>query len=152
MNLGWQLISDDLIAISDDLKVLPGIPRIKLWDDAISHFKIKRENLKRVRMDMNKFQLSGNDVNSSYRKSKISAIYILENNSNKTVKSQIFGDKKKLFKVLNNLYRPLYIKGFNKEANYFKKITELIKDIPIYSLSLPRSLSKMERWLYLNEL
>ena len=101
---------------------------------------------------LNKFQLSGNDVNSSYRKSKISAIYILENNSSKIVKSQIFGDKKNLFKVLNNLYRPLYIKGFNKELDYFKKITKLIKDIPIYSLSLPRTLSKMEKWLNLNKL
>ena len=90
---GWKLLSDDLVALNSSLEVLPGIPRIKLWDDAISHFHIKRENLKRVRMDMNKFQLSRNDVKSSYRKSKISAIYILENNSSKIVKTQIFGDK-----------------------------------------------------------
>ena len=35
MKCGWQLMSDDLIAITNDLEVLPGIPRIKLWQDAL---------------------------------------------------------------------------------------------------------------------
>ena len=75
----------------------------------------------------------------------------LENNSTKIVKSQIFGDKIKLFKVLNNLYRPLYIKGFNKEMSYHKKIAELIRKVPIYMLTMPRSLSAMEDWINKNE-
>ena len=34
MQQGWNLISDDLVAINNDRNILPGIPRIKLWKDA----------------------------------------------------------------------------------------------------------------------
>ena len=43
MSKGWNLLSDDLVAVTDDFSVLPGIPRIKLWDDALIHFHIKRK-------------------------------------------------------------------------------------------------------------
>ena len=152
MRQGWKLLSDDLVALSDKFSVLPGIPRIKLWDDAISYYGIERKNLNRVRKDMNKYQLTGNHISSAYSQSKIKAIYVLEKESNKKVKYEILSQKDKFLKVYKHIYRPLYVNGFKKDKHYFTKITKLIKKTPVYKLSLPRTLSKMEEWLSLNDL
>ncbi len=152
MRQGWKLLSDDLVALSDDFCVLPGIPRIKLWDDAISYYGIEKNYLKRVREDMKKYQLTGDCVKSAYKKSKVNAIYVLNNEENIIVKNEILSQKEKFLKVHNHIYRPLYVNGFNKEANYFKKLTKLTKDLPVYNLSLPRSISSMDNWLSENSL
>ena len=152
MRQGWKLLSDDLVALSDDFCVLPGIPRIKLWDDAISYYGIEKNTLKRVREDMNKYQLTGDCVNSVYTKCKINAIYVLDKNKDTNVKSEISSQKEKFLRVHNHIYRPLYVNGLHKGANYFKKLTKLIKQIPVYKLSLPRTLSKMDKWLSINTL
>ena len=119
MRQGWKLLSDDLVALSDELSVLPGIPRIKLWDDAISYYGIERNNLNRVRKDMNKFQLTGNYINSAYSESKIKAIYVLENDAKTKVKCEILSQKDKFLKVYKHIYRPLYVNGLNKESKLF---------------------------------
>ena len=148
---GWKLLSDDLVALSEDLYVLPGIPRIKLWEDAIIFYGLCKNTLKRVRNDMNKYQLSGDLVTISLTKSKATTIYILDKEVDKQTKREIKGDKIKLFNLISNIYRPLYVKGFNKQISYHKKIINIIKQLPIYKLSLPRKLSEMENWIDRNE-
>mgnify|MGYP001458045921 CR=1 FL=1 len=152
MSRGWKLISDDLVAINNELYVLPGIPRIKLWEDAISFYKIQRNNLEKVRSDMKKFQLlERSTIKSVTGKSKITSIYVLNNNLNQIIKDSITTEKEKYSELIQHIYRPLYVKGLKKEINYFNKLSNLIKDIPVYKLSLPRPLSKMEEWLNYND-
>ena len=152
MKKGWKLLSDDLVAVTNTFKVLPGIPRIKLWQDAINYYGIDKNNLTKVRSDMEKFQLSGDQILSAYNKSRVSSIYILEDHCNIKIKEEIIQEKEKFFELFKHIYRPIYVNGLNKKIHYFKKISELIKKVPIYKLSLPRSLSNMEKWINLNEM
>ena len=48
MKSGWKLLADDLVVLSSNGNVLPGVRRIKLWEDAVKSYKIDIEKLKDV--------------------------------------------------------------------------------------------------------
>ena len=52
---GWKLIADDLVALSKDGYLLPGIPSIKLWADAVKEFRLDINTLRPVRKGMKKY-------------------------------------------------------------------------------------------------
>ena len=49
MKSGWKLLADDLVVLSSNGNVLPGVRRIKLWEDAVKSYKIDIEKLQRCR-------------------------------------------------------------------------------------------------------
>ena len=63
MQQGWRLLADDLVAITPDGQVLPGIPRIKLWHDAAEAFGLDPEALPPIRQGINKYLLLGEAIN-----------------------------------------------------------------------------------------
>ena len=57
MKQGWRLLADDLVAVTPEGQVLPGIPRIKLWYDAAKAFGLDATNLTPIREGINKYLL-----------------------------------------------------------------------------------------------
>lgn len=57
MQRGYPVIADDLAAIDSEGRALPGIPRIKLWQETAAHLRIGTEGLTRVAADLPKFNL-----------------------------------------------------------------------------------------------
>ncbi len=57
MQRGYPVIADDLAAIDAEGRALPGIPRIRLWQESAQHLSIGTSDLARVRADMPKFNL-----------------------------------------------------------------------------------------------
>ena len=49
MTKGWKLIADDQVVINKDGYVLPGLPRIKLWEDAMDEYLLNKITYQRVR-------------------------------------------------------------------------------------------------------
>ena len=41
MEAGWNIVADDMVAINSDGYVVPGIPRVKLWLDAINESDLR---------------------------------------------------------------------------------------------------------------
>lgn len=52
---GHQVLADDVVAVDNECRALPGFPRIKLWQDAADQLSIDTESLRRIRPDMRKF-------------------------------------------------------------------------------------------------
>ena len=149
MHQGWKLLADDIVAISSDGYVLPGIPRIKLWKDSLESLKINPINLYPVRSKMNKFVLNKEKLKISLNRSKLKSIYLLRHSKNseedKNKKPiEIESEKFKFISLRNNTFRPRLIKGLNKEQNFIKKIFRIVKEKNLYILSLPRGISKMQ--------
>jgi len=62
---GFTLLTDDLCAVDDTgphLAVWPGIPRLKLWGDALAHLERSAEGLAPVPWSAGKFELPMQDV------------------------------------------------------------------------------------------
>ena len=150
---GWKLITDDLVAINDDLNVLPGIQRIKLWEDAMNFFDLNTKNFFKVRDGINKYVLLENNFNSFEEKIKIDSIYFIENRSsnfNKYGINKLDSEKTKFETLFKNIYRPRFVKGLNAESGNFLKLVEISKIPEIYSLNLPDSLNKLQSFVKSN--
>ena len=150
---GWKFLSDDIVAITNDGYVLEGIPRLKLWEDSINAFGINKEDLPRVRNNLNKFIYRPESHMISKNKIKISSFYLINRFQKKYIESKskyiekINDEKIKLLFLRNNLYRARFYRGLEKEGNVFLKLVKLQKDIPVSVLNLPNKIKLLHKWL-----
>ena len=141
MKDGWNLISDDLVALDLDNNVLPGIPRIKLWEDAISHFGLDTMQLNRVANGFNKFAITKENINSCNQKVELDKVLILNRYKGNCIKSIRMDSKREcLESLIKNYYRPVFIRFLNHEKEYFLLINRILKYTPIFKLNLPNDL------------
>ena len=148
MKFGWQLMSDDLIAISNDLEVLPGIPRIKLWQDALNQFSVNYSNFHQIRSGIFKYLIPYEDIVFNKTKSKINSIYIINNEKDEIPSiEKVKNQQECLLRVRNQLYRPRFIRSLGKEIVSFNLINNLIKKTNIFKLTLPFGIKEMQCWL-----
>lgn len=153
MKNGWSILSDDIVAVSNSGNIYPGIPRIKLWQDAVEAFDINPLKLKTVRNKMNKFILGRDKLNISKTECKLKAIYLLRQNKNveedlvNLSPRNVESEKFKFISLRNNTFRPRLIKGLMKEKSYFSQIDNLVKSKNFSILPLPRGIKKMDNWL-----
>lgn len=157
MQQGWNLISDDLVAINDEGQILPGIPRIKLWKDAVLDFELDVNNLKPVRNNLNKYVINGEQIVSVKKQFPLHAFYLIERNENINSFSEIEpeiikSEKISFLKLKNQLYRPRFVKGLGKEKDLFSKIVNLQKKVPLIKLPILYGIDKMNEWFRKNDL
>lgn len=55
MRRGHQVLSDDLVPLDEECRVLPGIPRLKLLPDAVARLQVAAEELRPIRPGLTKF-------------------------------------------------------------------------------------------------
>ena len=157
MQQGWNLISDDLVAINNDGQILPGIPRIKLWKDAVLDFKLNIKTLKPVRNNLKKYIINGEKIVSVTKQFPLNAIYLIERSENiislPEIEPEIIKSEKISFlKLKNQLYRPRFVKGLGKEKELFSKLVNLQKKVPLIRLPMVNGINKMNDWLKKNDL
>ena len=147
---GWELISDDLVVIDNDLVVLPGIQRVKLWSDAMHSFGLNVCKYNKVRDGLEKYLLSSSKLNIFRGNIKIDSIYLIGKRMNILNKDRIQlidSEQLKLIELIKNIYRPRFVKGLGAESSNFKKLSKISKEIKIYSLNLPCSIHKMQEFV-----
>ncbi len=143
--IGWNLISDDLVAVKSNL-VLPGIPRIKLWQDAIDAFNLDSEKLPRVRDKINKYILVDKKNYNMSKPIKIEKIYLIVNKKqSKIVEHSIDNQKAVFIGLRNNLFRPRFVRGLGKEGFTFQTITNMQNSLNVSILSLPNNINVMKK-------
>lgn len=152
MKQGWNLISDDLVAVNDEGQILPGIPRIKLWKDAVLDFKLDIDALKPVRNNLKKYVINGEKITSVTKKFPLNAFYLIQRNENLSslpeIEPEIIKSEKISFwKLKNQLYRPRFVKGLGKEKELFSKLINLQKKVPVIRLPIVDGITKMNDWL-----
>ena len=152
MQQGWSLISDDLVAVNDEGQILPGIPRIKLWKDAVLDFKLDIDTLKPVRNNLKKYVINGEKITSVTKKFPLNAFYLIQRNENLSslpeIEPEIIKSEKISFwKLKNQLYRPRFVKGLGKEKELFSKLINLQKKVPVIRLPIVDGITKMNDWL-----
>lgn len=152
MQKGWRLLSDDLVAITKNGYVLPGIPRIKLWKDSAEQFGIDFKNLPKVRKQLDKYILTTELLNLQKKRTPISKIYFLSSNRVPEIKISeniipVVDAKDKLILLRNNIYRPRFYRGLNKEGNMFIALSKLQKQIECNILKLPNNIKNMKNFI-----
>ena len=151
---GWKMLSDDLVALSPEFKILPGIPTLKLWEDAVLTFNLELEKLRAVRDGLNKYLYIPSSKQYSKKKLPIHSIFLLREESSKKFDNcelfsinKIESDKRAVLILRNHSYRPRFIRGMGKEGTSFVKLIELQRKIPLKTLDLPIGINNLQKML-----
>ncbi len=157
MRQGWQLLADDLVAISPDGQVLPGIPRIKLWEDAAAAFGLDPAVLPPVRQGLRKYLILGSAIDLARRPVPLQAIYFIHQQRHGSRESSGDGDalpiswltsqQQAALRLRNHAFRPRYVRGLGQEGANFVALARLQRSAPLATLALPPGVPAMQQWL-----
>jgi len=156
MQRGWRLLADDLVAITPDGLVLPGIPRIKLWHDAARAFALDPAALAPIRQGMHKYLLMGEEIRRADQPTPLTALYrIRQQRPNDPPASE--GDDAPIqpmrsqqaitLMLRNQAFRPRFVRGLGQEGPNFMALARLQRTVPVAVLTLPWGIAAMGEWL-----
>ncbi len=147
MRAGWDLLADDLVAITPAGVVLPGVQRIKLWKDAVEAFRLDHSELTAILAGVEKFQLAGSFIRSAQSGVPLKVCYVLpdeapaDRSDEGSISSSPLGsDRQVMAELLANVYRPLFVKGLGMQGGNFLTITTLLRKIPHLRLNIPHGI------------
>jgi hypothetical protein len=153
MQQGWRLLADDLVAITPQGRVLPGIPRIKLWHDAAKAFGLDPEALPPIRQGMHKYLVMGDAVHRADQAVPLTALYLIHQRRNDDPEpeeaqiTQIRSQKAAALRLRNQAFRPRFVRGLGQEGPNFMALARLQSSVPLASLPLPSGIPAMQSWL-----
>jgi len=153
MRQGWRLLADDLVAITPDGMVLPGIPRIKLWRDAAEAFELDPATMPPIRGGMEKYLLTGNTVYRAARAVPLQALYLLQGRIENALApdragiTQLASQKAAVLALCKQVYRPRFVRGLGREGANFLALARLQQLVPLTTLLLPAGIRSMQAWL-----
>jgi hypothetical protein len=161
MQRGWRLLADDLVAVTGEGLVLPGIPRIKLWEDATRAFGLDPEALPPIRQGMHKYLLMGEEIRRADQPTPLAALYRIQQ-QRRNVQPASEGDDLPIRPILsqqaitlmlrNQAFRPRFVRGLGQEGPNFVALARLQRTVPAAFLILPSGIDAMGAWLDRQEL
>ena len=158
MQQGWRLLADDLVAVSPEGLVLPGIPRIKLWHDAAKAFGLDPDCLPPIRQGMHKYLLMGDALQRAPQSSPLQAMYLIHQHRPDAADpdagqiTRITSQKTAALRLRNQAFRPRFVRGLGQEGLNFMALARLQSRVPLASLPLPAGIAAMQDWLELQDL
>lgn len=153
MQQGWRLLADDLVAITPDGQVLPGIPRIKLWHDAAKAFGLNPGELAPIRQGLQKYLLMGQAIERAVRPCPLRALYLIRqqrrdrNDPDKTHIARISSQRQAALCLRNQAFRPRFVRGLGQEGANFIALARLQQQVPLATLPTPWGVAEMQAWL-----
>jgi hypothetical protein len=161
MQRGWRLLADDLVAVSTEGMVLPGIPRIKLWEDAAKAFGLDPQALPPIRQGMHKYLLMGEEIRRADQPAPLAALYRIQQQRHND-QPATEGDDNPIRPILsqqgitlmlrNQAFRPRFVRGLGQEGPNFMALARLQRTVPAAFLTLPSGINAMGKWLDRQEL
>lgn len=153
MQQGWRLLADDLVAVTPQGIVLPGIPRIKLWHDAAKAFGLDPETLPPIRHAMHKYLLMGEAIQRAPDAASLQALYVIHQRRNDASEhdanmiTRIVSEKTATLHLRNQAFRPRFVRGLGQEGPNFMALARLQSSIPMAVLPFPSGIVAMQSWL-----
>jgi hypothetical protein len=158
MRQGWQVLADDLVAISHEGLVLPGIPRIKLWHDAVVAFGLDPAELPPIHRRLRKYAITGAVVQRAPEPTPLKAIYLIgaataqEQQRDPEGITWIQSEKAAAELLRSQTFHPRFVQGLGQEGGLFLATAQLQARTPVAHLPLPRGIDRLENWLHQNDL
>ncbi|MCL1073825.1 hypothetical protein [Shewanella dokdonensis] len=136
MQRGFDVLADDVVPVNDAGLALPGFPRIKLWQDAAEQFEIVTDDLRRIRPEMNKFNLPVNGV--VQQALPIRWIYILGSDHIDEITFEAINGMAKFMPLQNNTYRAKFLHGMQLKPQHLSMCGKLASKIRLSRLTRPK--------------
>lgn len=118
MRRGYPILADDVVPIDAACRALPGLPRIKLCQDALERLDLGAEGLRRIRPGVAKFNLPV--IGSLFRAeaAPVRWIYVLEPSPRSEVLVEVVRGMDRLAPLRNHTYRIRYVEGMDLRSGH----------------------------------
>ena len=157
---GWRLLSSDLVAVSPDGLVLPGMHQLKIWHDAAVALKLNWQQLPPVRKGLKRYALHAHDLDCLPQAAPLRLIYALNHakaDSGQEDGAEVEDAKEKmslkashnfsqttsLMRLRNNAFQARVYRGMDAEAQLFMQAAALARTVPVHALIVPDGVKEM---------
>ena len=133
---GYRIMSDDICAIDTQNRIVPGMPHIKLWQEAAEGLGIETHDLDRVRPEMEKFGLP---LKSAFCDDRVAikTIFLLSGHHSNDITIETLKTHEKFMALRDNTYRLPFVAGMNLSALHFQQLNMLAKDVTVKRIKRP---------------
>ena len=157
---GWRLLSSELVAVSPDGLVLPGMHQLKIWHDAAVALKLNWQQLPPVRKGLKRYALHAHDLDCLPQAAPLRLIYALNHakaDSGQEDGAEVEDAKEKmslkashnfsqttsLMRLRNNAFQARVYRGMDAEAKLFMQAAALARTVPVHALIVPDGVKEM---------
>lgn len=134
---GHRILADDVVAVDDECRALPGFPRLKLWQDVTDRLDLETAALRRVRPNMNKFSVPLAESFASAA-APIRAIYLLHDDHVDALQSERIEGMAKFMRLRHNTYRARYLDGMALKGRHLELCSRLANRVDLVKITRPR--------------
>jgi hypothetical protein len=133
---GHDLLADDVVPVAQDCSVLPGFPRIKLWQDTADRFDIRTAGLRRIRPAMEKYDYP---VRDRYAGEPLPArwVYMLTTHKSPETSFADITGMDRFLPLRHNTYRVRFMEGMALKATHLKLCGTLAGRIHLARITRP---------------
>lgn len=124
MQRGYDLLADDVVPVDAHGRAITGFPRIKLWKDAAEKLGIETTGLKRIRPDMEKFNLPISPPDMALHL-PVKAIYILQQTNNDKISLTPISGFKKFNALKAHTYRLRFMQNMALQPQHLTLCSQL---------------------------
>lgn len=124
MQRGYSILADDVVPVDADCNAIPGFPRIKLWQDVADKLEIDTNGLRRIRPNMEKFNLPVAHTGSG-ESLPIRWIYILGSDEREALRMEPIHGMQRFQPLFNNTYRVRFLDGMTLRPEHLKRCGQL---------------------------
>jgi hypothetical protein len=147
---GHRIVADDVCAILFDEGgrpvTLPGLPRFRLWQQALEASGRTAAGFARSYADDNwdKFDVPVDARTAVSTRLPLGVIYVLERGDQ--LQFRRLQGVTAAEAVISHTYRGTYVAAVGKERSYWDACIRLAREIPIYSVARPWSLDRLDEF------
>lgn len=142
VNKGYSFFSDDIASITfDNIEkpyVASGLPRLKLWQDALQHYSISNSGLKPIRSQLKKYYYPI-PVHHDFEKLLVKKLVILSTHNKEDIIVEKISGADKFTTLKSNTYRYQFLSEEKGIKPHFVSSMKFINQIDIYRVTRPNS-------------
>ena len=136
MKRGHPILADDVVPVDVDCRVLPGLPRIKLWEDAAERLDIATEGLHRVRPALRKYSLPVHDAVPAAPLA-VGWVYVLSTHQGPDSRIESVAGMERFRPLRDNTFRARFMEGMELEAEHLRLCGRLAGRVHLARVTRP---------------
>jgi len=137
MQRGFDLLADDVVPVDSGCRALPGIPRIKLWQDTASRLGIDTADLCRILPDIEKFHYPLASAAAGLPL-PVRWVYLLSAGNTDDIQCEPIRGMERFRPLYDNTYRVFFLEGMGLEPEHLRLCGELAGRIRLARVTRPQ--------------
>ncbi len=138
MQRGFSVLADDVVPINKACQALPGFPRIKLWQDVADKLQIDTSALRRIRPNIEKFNLPLSQPPSA-EPVPVRWIYILGSDNIQSFNFSPIHGMQRFLPLYNNTYRVHFMNAMALKSEHMQLCGQLANKIRLANITRPKA-------------